>query len=221
MKNKKRSLLVLLLVVLVILLIRVITTKALAQVPILVSTKKIQSRQQITKEDIKEVKIPKKLVKDYFITNEKELIGQYVALNHTQYSGMPFHKKSVESIDSANDKAFLMLNDDEQVFSMKVGVIETFGNILAEGHRVDLYLNYNQSNETELLGENIRVVGVKDRYGKDIVKGENQAHLVLLAIREDFIDSILKAQSMGSISMTLTQGINEESLYHDIGELND
>lgn len=215
MNRRKKAIIVFLALTLFILLVRVVSTRIVAQVPIVVAKTKIQAREKIKKEDLEEIKIPRKLVKDYFVTNKKDLVGKYVALNHTQYPGMPFHRKSVEAIELAHDKAFLKLNEGEQVFSMKVGVVETFGNILSEGHRVNLHLQYNKSLENRLLAENVRILGVKDRYGKDIVAGENQAHLVLLAIDETYIETLLKAQSLGEISMTLTQGVNNETIYHE------
>ena len=216
MKEKRNIIIIGMAVVLFILLVKVISDRAIGQVSVVVPKSKINAREKITKDQLKLIKIPRKLVSKEIVVTKNDLTDHYVALNHTLYENMPILKHSVEHIDQAHDRAFLKLNKNEQVFSMKTGVVESFGNTLNEGHRVDLYLNPNKEGKAKLIAENVRVLGVKDRYGEDVIKGDTQANLVLLAIDETYISQLLDAQSLGYISMTLRQGTEKETKYFSL-----
>lgn len=181
-------------------------------------------RSQIKEEDLLLVKLPRIFVDEETITDKEELVGQFVKLNHHLYPNKSILRDEVETLELSSDQALLGLGAKEKLFPMKAGPLESLGNMLRSGHKVDVYLRYSKGfNEkaTVQLASSIRVLGLKDRKGEDISKSNTSPHTILLAIDEDEIEMFVRAQGEGELILTGSSGEDKTSQYFDSWDLLD
>lgn len=178
----------------------------------------LKPRSKITEEMIVSYKIPRIFLEDETVTDKEGLLDHYVKLNHHLYPKQAIRKEEVESLDLSADEALLGLNDKEKLFPMKAGSLESLGNMLRNGHKVDVYLRYSRNYKesgTVKLASSIKVLGLKDRNGEDISKNNTSPHTILLAIDEEMIAMFVQAQGQGDLVLTGTNSFNDVAEYYE------
>ena len=180
-------------------------------------------RSKIKEEDLLVVKVPRIFVDEDTIKDKEVLVGQFVKLNHHLYPNKTILKSEVENLEMSNDEALLGLGSEEKLFSMKAGPLESLGNMLRSGHKVDVYLRYSKGfndKVTVQLASSIRVLGLKDRNGEDISKSNTSPHTILLAVDERKIEMFVRAQGEGELILTGTSSLSGPAQYFDGWDLN-
>lgn len=178
----------------------------------------MQPRRKIKEEDLVSYKIPRIFVEEETIKKKEDLIDQYVKLNHHLYPNKPISFGEIESLDLSNDEALLGLRENEKLFSMKAGPLESLGNMLRSGHQVDVYLRFSKSYKesvTVQLASSVRVLGLKDRNGEDISTSTTSPHTILLAIDEKMMEMFVQAQGQGDLVLAGTNSQNKDSEYFE------
>ena len=178
----------------------------------------MKPRSKISEEDLKSYKIPRIFIEEDTVKDKEELIDHYVKLNHHLYPNKMITKQEIESLELSNDEALLGLNEQEKLFPMKAGPLESLGNMLRSGHKVDVYLRYSKSykeSTTTKLASSIRVLGLKDRNGEDINTSNTSPHTILLAIDEEMVEMFVRAQGEGEIILTGTNSQNDTPEYFE------
>lgn len=177
----------------------------------------LKPRTKITEEEIVGYKIPRIFLEDDTVLNKEDLLDHYVKLNHHLYPKQAILKDEIESLDLSDDEALLGLSEKEKLFPMKAGPLESLGNMLRNGHKVDIYLRYSRNYKesgTVKLASAIKVLGLKDRAGEDISKSNTSPHTILLAIDEEMIAMFVQAQGQGELVLTGTNSFEDEAEYY-------
>ena len=223
-KKNKVLLAAVLAIVIFVLSVEVLSRYRLKYVEVVGVKEILPPRSKINEEDLLVVKLPRIFVDDNTIKDKEDLVGQFVKLNHHLYPNKTILKDEVETLDLASDEALLGLGIKEKLFPMKAGPLESLGNMLRSGHKVDVYLRYSKSfndKATVQLASSIRVLGLKDRNGEDISKSNTSPHTILLAVDEDEIEMFVRAQGEGELILTGTSSTDEPSRYFDGWDLID
>ncbi len=203
-------------VLIFVLSIQISTRYRLKYVEVYTVNKILNSREKIGEKDLIKHKLPKAFVDDSTVLKKEEALNHYVKLNHTLYPNSVLNKNSIESLSMSKDQALLGLRENEKLFSMKAGPLESLGNMLRSGHYVDVYLRYSKSydkKESYKLASSIRVLGLKDRNGEDVEESKTNPHTILLAIDENEIDYFIQAQAEGDLVLTGSNSKDRESKY--------
>lgn len=189
----------------------------LIKIPVLNKVK--TDRSLIDTEDIQWTRFPRKYIDEETIIDEEGLVGMYVKLNHTIYPGSPVLTKGLESLTLSHDDAILRLYENQSVFSLKTDLKQSFGGMLNVGHRVDLSMVIRQRNgesKAYTFLKQVRVIGAKNKNGKDVSEGDVPA-VVLLAINTDALEMLLRYQVEGDLVMTLVEkDVDQECIIVDV-----
>lgn len=167
-------------------------------------------RMHIKEEHLKAITMAKKDITESMITNKEDIIGKYIKIAHTIYPGQVLVSESLESLEDSSDSPSLLLKQGQKLLTIKADLLMTGGNTLGENQHVDLvYINKYEEESAKTLFRNIRIVGVKNRNGED-VSSEGVPYVIMLAIRDEFVEEVVTAMEKGSVSLIGVQNILEE-----------
>lgn len=177
----------------------------IVKIPVLVGVK--TDRSLIEKDDVKMKSFPRKYIQEEVVLKDEDVVNHYVKLNHTLYPDMPIPIGSTEELDISHDDAILKLHKGQSVFALKTDLKDSFGGVLNVGHRVDLSVVLRQSRNESIADtflKQVRIIGSKNKKGMDVEVGEIPA-VILMAIDENALETLLKVQAEGDIVMTLVE----------------
>lgn len=177
----------------------------LLKVPVLKTVK--TDRSLIAKSDIVIRSYPRKYIDEGAILNQDELVDTYVTLNHTLYPGIPILKSHVESLSLSHDDAILRLHENQSVFALKTDLKQSFGGMLNVGHRVDVSLvirDRSGVSTAHTFLKQVRVIGAKNKNAEDVNVGDIPS-VILLAVNNEALESLLQYQVDGDLVMTLVE----------------
>lgn len=173
------------------------------EVPVLTTDK--QQRDLIEDSDIVYKKIPEAYLSEDVITDKQLLINKYVKLANTIEKDLPITKNQVEDRIFMNDYANTMLNENQILFPVNVNLLKTAGNNIKPSMNVDVYLTIEDDGKyiSDILLENVRVIGVKDNEGNDIWNEDSDSipYVVLLAIDDEYVNLMNIAEKIGEIEL--------------------
>lgn len=109
------------------------------------------------------------------ITNAKEVYGKAVAYYSNIPAGSLFYTTSIMSPEELPNAAFKDIGEGNTIYNLKVNNDSTYSNSIRTGDYIDLYMTGLDpfADNTIVFGcfiESIRVLGVKDGSGKNIIK---------------------------------------------------
>lgn len=180
-----------------------LSTEALARyrmdlVDVVVVKNTLNQRDIIEENDLKVIKTSRHLIEEDAILNKDELIGKYIKMEHTLLENQMIREANVESLSEAIDAPHLLLYENQRVYALKKDLVGSVGATLKAGSFVDLAYQFKKEDDYGVLVENVRILGVKDRNGLDVVEGK-VPHVVLLALELDDVAIVLKAEEEGKI----------------------
>lgn len=144
--------------------------RAIDPVRVPYANKALTASAQITKEDIEYIEISREFLnKINIITDEKQIIGQFVNVGTSIPEGGLFYQNQVVSEDELPDSLYENL-EEGTIYQLPVNNETTFGNSIYPGNYVDLYMKANDDG-TILIGRliaSIKVIGVKDNQNQNV-----------------------------------------------------
>jgi len=161
-----------------------------------------QQRSKINEDDIKIMKVPKYLVNDEILIKKNEIINHYVKLQEKIYANSLIHKSSIENNDEFNDYGNLLLKENESAYSIVMSSTEALSNNIKVGMSINLYLTIEENNKiiSDLLFKNVRVIGVKNGDGNNLINNE-VPYLIVIAIKSKFIPTLNVCNKIGDYSI--------------------
>lgn len=186
------------------LIIEVIVRFRIDVVDIYVANRVMYQREVIAEADLKIVKIQRELLDEAIVYDKDDLVGKLIAMSHTMYPNQVFYANSVEEFDTVSDQPSLLLKKGQSLFPLKADVVSTAGNSLVEGQYVNVSVaidRYDAVPLVDVLLENVRIVGVRDRNGQSVANSLGIPHVLLLAINDDYVSYLLRAQAIGDIHL--------------------
>lgn len=201
------SLLILILMLFLSILYVLIADNYLVEVPI--SKNLIENRTKIMLDDIVYIKVPKKMLQENIILDEKQIIGKYTLINTQIPRNSYFYQGVLEDIELSVDYPLSLLQDNQALFSLNDSDVEIGLTTLSNFHHVDIYFSAEESNViySDLLVRNVRVLALYDLQGNRIKKSnaKQKIYQVALAIDRDLINLLTKAKRKGKISLYQSQ----------------
>ena len=168
-------------------------SKALDEVNVLIATKTLDARSPITADDFRTQAIPRSMLSDDVIRNEKDLLEHYVNYNTFIPEGSLFYKSAVVEWKNMPDSAWGDIPECSTIVSLPVNTNTTYGNSIYPGDKIDLFYQ-SEVNGKIFIGkfiEGIEVLAVKDSNGNHIFnKTNNQstAAALIFAVSDYFKD---------------------------------
>lgn len=181
--------------------------KRLDYVRVVVAKEDLGPRTQLNPESLVYKKMSRTMVPNYAFYSIDDALGQYIKMDMGILEGDILRKNHVETLNDSQDSAMLLLNETERIYSLKADIVKTAGASLQRGHYVDVAHQQKQQKGKGIILENIRVVGVKDRYGNEVTAGSTP-HVVLLAVTQDVIYQLLDLEMEGNIVLLPKQHPN-------------
>lgn len=180
---------------------------AINAISVPIASKRLDSRDEITKDSIRTVKVAASMITSNVVVNQNDLIGKFVNYNTFVPEGGLFYKSAVVTWDQMPDSAWADIEEGYTIVSLAVNATSTFGNSIYPGDKIDLYYRgyVSTSNESNLfigkLIEGIEVLAVKDEDGNHIFKKsaeQKNAAALIFAVPEEYHLLLRKAMNATS-----------------------
>lgn len=161
----------------------------------------ISSRTQITEDMIGYMEVSSSLIKrsPNIIQNVGQVINNFAAYGVTIPANSFFYTESVMTKDSIPDSAFADIPDGYTIYSLGVNLHSTYGNSIAPGNSIDLYLKATDETDKIIFGkfiESIEVLAVKDSSGNHVFETTAESRTpseLLFAVPDDMYLLLMKA----------------------------
>ena len=193
----------------------------LTKIPVVNET--IYPRSQISENDITYVEVPNVFINESFYVDEKDIIKKYTDIRALMPKGSVFYKELLFNENDLPDYPAILLNKDQVSYNMTTDLVKLSGNSIVVGQKVDIYTTYHQRNEkpiVDLLVKSVRVIGVKDKKGLDVVHPDSNGlpYIVLLAINNDLLPIVRGADEIAKLELIAYSSKDSEdveSLFND------
>lgn len=145
--------------------------KALEYVDVVVATRKINPRTEITSEDVTVKSVPRSAVSDNVLTNTNQVVGKYSNYNVViPEDGMVYSDFVIEKKELPNSAAE-QLKVGEYLYSFPVDLESTYYNTMMPDDYIDIYMKGIDEDGTVFVGRlftHIKVLDVKDSSGAHV-----------------------------------------------------
>ena len=171
---------------------------AINAVNVPIAQKRLEPREEITKDSFKSVKVARSMLSGNVIISEEYLIGKYVNYNTYIPKGSMFYDSAVVTWDKMPDSAWADIKEGYTVISLSVNASTTYGNSIFPGDKIDLYYQ-NVMGSQYFIGPlitGIEVLAVKDENGSHIFKKsaeQTQAAELIFAVPDEMFSIIKRA----------------------------
>lgn len=146
--------------------------KIIDTIEVPVAAKRLDGRVEITKEDIKTVKVARSLLSNNVITNVQNIEGKFVDYNTFIPKDGLFYSSAVVEWSEMPDSTWSDIEEGKTIIYLDIEEGNSYGNSIYPGDRIDLYIRAeDQSNQKLVYGkfiESIKVLAVKDTDGNHI-----------------------------------------------------
>ena len=185
---------------------KIVTTKKIEVVEVLVAKETIYPRTKISAENTTIVEIPKTCLSDNVLLKKEEVIGRYTQIYATIVKGSMFYSELLEEGENMSDYPSLLLNEKQVSYSLTSDIIKSSGNSLVAGQKVDIYVTISQKDKlpaTDCLIKAVRIIAIKDRGGKDIKeeKSSKVPYVIIVAVNDDLVKYLKAAGKLGTIDI--------------------
>ena len=206
MGQKHRKLLLagsLLLVNVLVFMIALAKTNEMVKMP--VAKEAILPRMKITEEMVAYIEVPKQAVRNNMYQSKKAIIGKVAAIEGLIPKGSFFYKGAIEASDTLKDAPALALKKGQSAFSLSCILLISAGNSIVAFQHVDVYVTIDDRSagmKSDVLLQNVRVLSIKDRKGKELGKDDDGVpYVCVLAVQDEQIPLLQKALEMGSVDI--------------------
>lgn len=145
--------------------------KALEKVDVVVATRKINPRTEITAEDVKVISVSSSAVPDGVIRNKDAVVGKYSNFNVVIPEGGMVHKDFVVEKKELPDSALEELKIGERLYMFPVNFESTYYNMMMPGNYVNIMMQGVDENGNIFVGElfhHIKILDVRDSSGAHV-----------------------------------------------------
>ena len=177
------------------------------QVPVAKQT--IQPRTLITNDMIQYISVPAVGVNSKVLRSRSAIVGKYTDYNTVIPEGSMFYEDVVVDADDLPDSSFTQVKEGDVPFNFAVDMDSTYGNSIFPGNKIDIYMKAENDAGQVMVGkliENIEVLAVKDRNGKDVFEDTSEDRtpaFLIFWVSEEINILLRKAQYMNDYSVIL------------------
>ena len=179
---------------------------AIDAIEIPIAAKKLTSREQITDDCIRMVKVASSMLSTNVLRNKKDILEKYVNYNTIIPEGSMFYDTAVVTWDKMPDSVWKnsKIVDGYTVVSLKTS--SAYANQLYPGDKIDLYFDGMESSGGKakvIIGkliEGIEILAVKDSSGRHIYKkgpNQNDVEAIIFTVPEGY--HLLIKRASGSL----------------------
>ena len=121
--------------------------------------------------------VPASFIKGSYYKEYNEIVGKYSNYNTMIAKGSIFYSDLLVEGNDLPDSVLRNKNEGERVVAHTVDIASTYGNSIMPGNIIDVYVKLIDSNNKVVYGsffENIEVLGVKDRNGKNVFENTEE-----------------------------------------------
>ncbi len=206
--NNKRTIIIVSSIVFIIILIAIMMASFLNQVKyVYFCTEMIIATEKISMDKIERKMIPLWFYQDDMISELDQVSNMYVRYNTTLYPNMMVTKSMLMNEDELKNSTKYRLDVDEVVFTVTSDKLRNLKGLLILDQYLDIYVtisNRNQPVVVDWLFKNVKIIGLKDKNGKELSKNDNtNLYLINLAINEELLPYLIKAQKSGEIELII------------------
>lgn len=170
------------------------------EVPVAKQT--IQPRTKITSAMIETISVPNIGVQGNVIKSQAQIIGKYSNINTIIPQGSMFYSEALISEDELPDSTYTQVKEGEVPYNFSVNMETTYGNSIAPGDKIDLYMKAVTDDGQVMVGkfiENVEVLAVKDSSGKDVFENTDEGRTpayIIFGVEEELHILLRKAEFM-------------------------
>ena len=196
------------------LLFKIVLDKKLDLVEVPIAKQQIEPRTQIKSDMIEFIEVPRVLLNEDCVLDEKEAIHKYTEIEGIIPKGSLLYKSMLFDENELPDYPTLKLKEGQNVFSLPIDLIKSSGNSLTNNQLIDIYVTIPQRNAnpiSDLLLNHVRIINIVDRKGIDMKESEtNIPSVINLAVNKEYVSLLIKASEMGTIDIYATTQTSEE-----------
>ena len=196
------------------LLFKIVLDKKLDLVEVPIAKIQINPRTQIQSDMIEFIEVPRVLLNEDCVLDEKEAIHKYTEIEGIIPKGSLLYKSMLFDENELPDYPTLKLKEGQNVFSLPIDLIKSSGNSLTNNQLIDIYVTIPQRNAnpiSDLLLNHVRIINIVDRKGIDMKESEtNIPSVINLAVNKEYVSLLIKASEMGTIDIYATTQTSEE-----------
>lgn len=200
------------------LVFKIAVSREIGLIEIPVVKQVIFPRTKIEDSMIKMLEVPSSFVSDAMYTDKEDILNLYSDIQTMIPLGSPFYKSVLFNESELPDYPKILLKENQVVYTLDTNLVKLSGNSIVVNQKVDLITTYRNKNESPLvdvLVSSVRVIGVKDKKGIDVLnpKSSGTPHLVLLALDSDLLAIVRAADEIASLELFAhSKVLNEESV---------
>ena len=177
-----------------------------------VAAKTINSKTQITQEDVTYREVPGSMVGAGVVKSSFEVIGKYTNINVTIPVGSVFYYDWLVTEDKLPGNWIDQLNYEagEVGYYMNVNMVNTLGNNVLPNTYIDIYMKTTDENGTIMFGKllkNVKVLVVHDGSGNDVFQNASSVSSpskIGFAVSQDLYILLNKVEYLGDVELIIT-----------------
>ena len=176
-----------------------------------VATQDIQPRTEITDDMVEVVSMPSiSIDQDEIWMTKRQVVGKYTTINAVVPKSSMFYRKAVVEQSKLPDSVFIKVKKGEIVYNFGVDMESTYGNSIAPGNKIDIYMKAGNGNDEKVmlgkLVENVEVLAVKDASGRDVFENSSENRtpsMLIFGVPEKINILLRKASYMSNLGVEL------------------
>lgn len=177
------------------------------KVPVAATT--IQPRTEITEAMVTTIEMPSVSVKDNVFRYTTDVVGKYSNINALIPEGSMFYKQQIVNQEDLPDAAFVEVEEGEVPYSLPVTMETTYGNSIAPGNKIDIWMKAVDNTGKVMVGKlikNVKVLAVKDSQGRNVFENTETAgtpSTMIFGLNPQLYILLKKASYMSTFSVEL------------------
>ncbi len=169
----------------------------------------IQPRTKITEDMVGYIDVPPVRLTGSVIKYATQIIDRYSNVNTIIPAGSLFYEDTVIPFSELPDASLINVPDDLVPYNFKVDIDKSYGNSIFPGNYINIYFKGFDDNGQLMVGklvENIKILAVKDRNGKDVFENTEEARIpatLIFGVPEDIHLLLRKASYLDEFDVEL------------------
>lgn len=185
--------------------------KAITPVKVPYAKVTIQPRTRITEDMIGYIDVLPSMINSGTIKNVQNIVGKWSNYNTLIPQGSLFYNATVVSASELPDAAFVNTPDGYKPFNLSVDSNTTYGNSIFPNNYIDIYLKALNADGQPFFGkliENVKVLAVKDKNGRNVFENSDEARtpaIIIFAVPEDMYVLLKNATYLSNFKSIATE----------------